>query len=38
MLYETLQINISVFAEVDDMAMLRLAAPDSGGVALCRRW
>lgn len=34
MLCENLQIKISVFAEVDDMAMLRLLARDSGGVAL----
>ncbi|MEC5214484.1 LysR family transcriptional activator of nhaA [Polaromonas sp. CG_9.5] len=34
MLCEQLQIKIQVFAEVDDMAMLRLLARDSGGVAL----
>lgn len=34
MLCEHLQIKINVFAEVDDMAMLRLLARDSGGVAL----
>jgi LysR family transcriptional activator of nhaA len=34
MLCENLQIKVSVFAEVDDMAMLRLLARDSGGVAL----
>lgn len=34
MLCEHLQIKIKVFAEVDDMAMLRLLARDSGGVAL----
>ena len=34
MLCEQLQIKIKVFAEVDDMAMLRLLARDSGGVAL----
>ena len=34
MLCEQLQIKINVFAEVDDMAMLRLLARDSGGVAL----
>ncbi len=34
MLCENLQIKISVFAEVDDMAMLRLLARDSNGVAL----
>ena len=34
MLCENLQIEISVFAEVDDMAMLRLLARDSGGVTL----
>ncbi len=34
MLCESLQIEVSVFAEVDDMAMLRLLARDSDGVAL----
>jgi LysR family transcriptional activator of nhaA len=34
MLCESLNITPSVFAEVDDMAMLRLLARDSGGVAL----
>ena len=34
MLCEALQIEVSVFAEVDDMAMLRLLARDSDGVAL----
>ena len=34
MLCEHLQVKVNVFAEVDDMAMLRLLARDSGGVAL----
>jgi LysR family transcriptional activator of nhaA len=34
MLCENLQLKINVFAEVDDMAMLRLLARDSGGIAL----
>ncbi len=34
MLCEHLQVKVKIFAEVDDMAMLRLLARDSGGVAL----
>ena len=34
MLCEHLQVKVNIFAEVDDMAMLRLLARDSGGVAL----
>ena len=34
MLCEQLHVKINIFAEVDDMAMLRLLARDSGGVAL----
>ena len=34
MLCESLRIAPTIFAEVDDMAMLRLLARDSGGVAL----
>jgi LysR family transcriptional activator of nhaA len=34
MLCEAKRITVDIFAEVDDMAMLRLLARDSGGVAL----
>lgn len=34
LLCEGLEINVKVFAEVDDMAMLRLLTRDYGGVAV----
>jgi LysR family transcriptional activator of nhaA len=34
LLCEELEIKVSILAEVDDMAMLRLLARDSGGIAL----